>query len=193
MRKNIKNEIIEATIKLIEEKGSNPADITIGEICDRVGVGVGLVNYHFQTKDNLIRQCVRRIIEDTIQNTDGKSLVLNEPTHKAKLRALLKINCEYLIKNKNISRISIQTDFINDDLRDNTQQTVEAYLPLVIKSYINDFSDGEIKQRLYMLILTIQSLFLRTSLFKDQTGIDFQNPAQRDELVDELVDLYFGK
>jgi hypothetical protein len=44
-----------------------------------------------------------------------------------------------------------------------------------------------------MLILTIQSLFLRTSLFKDQTGIDFQNPAQRDELVDELVDLYFGK
>jgi AcrR family transcriptional regulator len=126
MRKNIKNEIIEATIKLIEEKGSNPADITIGEICDRVGVGVGLVNYHFQTKDNLIRQCVRRIIEDTIQNTDGKRLVLNEPTHKAKLRALLKINCEYLVKNKNISRISIQTDFINDDLRDNTQQTVDA-------------------------------------------------------------------
>ncbi len=193
MRKDIKNEIMEATIKLIEEKGSNPDEITISDICSRVSIGVGLINYHFQTKDNLIRQCVRRIISHATLITDDEREKLDNVEPKEKLRILLKLNCDYLVRNENISRISIQTDMMNDDLQDNTRETVDAYLPLVYKAYGDEFSEEEIKRRMYYLILTVQNAFLRTGLLKDQTGVDFQNPQHRSELVDNLMDCYFGK
>lgn len=193
MRKGIKDEIIEATIGLIEEKGSNPDDITISEICARVGIGVGLVNYHFQTKDNLIRQCVRKLISDVIQNPNRVFSMVKEDTPKAKLRALLKMNCKYLVENENISRISIMTDIANDDLHDNTQQTVDAYLPISLEAYADVFPEEEIKRRLYLLIFTIQTVFMRTILFNDQTGVDFHDPIHRNGLIDQLIDFYLSK
>lgn len=193
MRKDIKNEIIEATIKLIEEKGSNPDDITISDICSRVGIGVGLINYHFQTKDNLIRQCVRRIISNASLMTDDVRESLKDAAPKEKLRSLLKLNCDYLVRNENISRISIQTDMMNDEIQDNTRQTVDAYLPLVYNAYAGEFSQEDLKRRMYLLILTVQNAFLRTALLKDQTGMDFYDPQHRGELVDSLVDSYFGR
>ncbi len=193
MRKDIKKEIIEATIKLIEEKGSNTDDITISEICDRVGIGVGLVNYHFQTKDNLIRQCVRNIISDIINNSEKVFSMIKEDAPKNRLCALLKVNCNFLVENENISRISILTDITNDELCDNTQQTVDAYLPIALKAYAEVFSQEEIKRRLYLLIFSIQSVFMRTVLLKDQTGFDFHNPAHRSHFIEQLINLYFGK
>ena len=53
-----KEAIIQATIKLIEEKGEHLEEVTVREICKRAGVGLGLVNYHFGNKDKLIEQCI---------------------------------------------------------------------------------------------------------------------------------------
>ena len=49
-----KEAIIQATIKLIEEKGEHLEEVTVREICKREGVGLGLVNYNFGNKDNMI-------------------------------------------------------------------------------------------------------------------------------------------
>ena len=56
-----KEAIIQATIKLIEEKGEHLDEVTVREICKRAGVGLGLVNYHFGNKDQLIEQCIERM------------------------------------------------------------------------------------------------------------------------------------
>ena len=64
-----KEAIIQATIKLIEEKGEHLEEVTVREICKRAGVGLGLVNYHFGNKDKLIEQCIERMI-------NGKQTVL---------------------------------------------------------------------------------------------------------------------
>ena len=47
-----KEAIIQATIKLIEEKGEHLDEVTVREICKRAGVGLGLVNYHFGNRIN---------------------------------------------------------------------------------------------------------------------------------------------
>ncbi len=49
-----KEAIMQATIKLIEEKGERLEEITVREICKRADVGLGLVNYHFGNKEKLI-------------------------------------------------------------------------------------------------------------------------------------------
>lgn len=63
-----KEAIIQATIKLIEEKGEHLEEVTVREICKRAGVGLGLVNYHFGNKDKLIEQCIERMINGTVEH-----------------------------------------------------------------------------------------------------------------------------
>lgn len=47
-----KEAIIQATMTLIEEKGEHLEEITVRDICKNAGVGLGLVNYHFGSKEN---------------------------------------------------------------------------------------------------------------------------------------------
>lgn len=49
-----KQTIKQATIALTEEKGEDLETITVREISKKEGVGLGLVNYHFEKKDKLI-------------------------------------------------------------------------------------------------------------------------------------------
>lgn len=63
-----KEAIIQATIKLIEEKGEHLDEVTVREICKRAGVGLGLVNYHFVNKVQLIEQCIERMINGTVEH-----------------------------------------------------------------------------------------------------------------------------
>ena len=49
-----KETIMEAAISLIEEKGDCLEEITMREISKRAGVGLGLINYHFENKEKLI-------------------------------------------------------------------------------------------------------------------------------------------
>ena len=51
-----KEAIIQATIALLRENGENLEAITVREICKSADVGLGLVNYHFGNKDNLIER-----------------------------------------------------------------------------------------------------------------------------------------
>ncbi len=48
--KGIKEKIIHATIELIKKHG-DISKITVRDIAANAGVGIGLINYHFQTKD----------------------------------------------------------------------------------------------------------------------------------------------
>ncbi|MBC3798145.1 TetR/AcrR family transcriptional regulator [Acetobacterium tundrae] len=190
MKKDVKNEIIEATIKLIEEKGSNPEDITIRDICERVGIGAGLVNYHYQTKENLIKQCVQKIISEVINKTKGVYDSLSDMTPEEKLRYMAKYTCTYLEAHENISRMSILTDLTGVNQNDNTAQTAVAYFPLLRQACREDINDQEVKRRTCFMLMTLQSAFLRSPLLYDEIGIDFHNQKQRDDLVDMVINFY---
>lgn len=189
MKKDIKNQIIEATIALIEENGSNTDSITIQNICERVGIGSGLVNYHFQTKENLIAQCVQKIIGGVIGKHGAVYQSLKEMTPEQKLRFMAKSTFSYLMSHKNISRISILTDLEGDNLKDNTSQTVSAYFPLIRDVCPETMSDREVTEKTYLLTLMLQAAFLRADLLKEEIGVDFRDEQQRDQLIDRAIDI----
>ena len=62
----IKEKIIKTTIEMLEKSNGEIDNITIRGIAQTVGVGTGLINYHFGTKDHLIELCVQRIIQNVI-------------------------------------------------------------------------------------------------------------------------------
>src|SRR5512145_1474653 len=51
-----KKRILQAAMELLNEK--EPQGITVRKIAERAGVGIGLINYHFQSKDRLLNEAV---------------------------------------------------------------------------------------------------------------------------------------
>ena len=56
-----KERLIDVTIKMICQ-GKKPSEITVKDITEKAEVGNGMVNYHFQSKDNLIRLAVKKVM-----------------------------------------------------------------------------------------------------------------------------------
>ena len=104
-----KEAIILATIKLIEEKGEHLDEVTVREICKRAGVGLGLVNYHFGNKDQLIEQCIERMINGTVEHFQNIREKTDGFTPFEKLTYLGNITLDFLFEHYAISKISVLT------------------------------------------------------------------------------------
>jgi AcrR family transcriptional regulator len=189
MNKNVKEKIIDATTELIGECASIES-VTVRDIAAKASVGIGLINYHFQTKENLINQCVQKMIGNTINNFDKlyQSLTM-EPLDK--LRFLTKRMCLFLARNQGISRVSILSDLFAGNCSDNTSQTIKAYLPVMREVCGNKKSDKELYLLSHILMATLQSAFLRRDVFMQSAEVDFYDVEQLECLIDRVIDILF--
>lgn len=179
----IKDRIIDVTVDLIKEANGDIDKITIREIAKRADIGVGLINYHFQSKKHLIDICVQRIISDVIArskpNMDGLSPM-------EKLKRSVKIPIDFIMDNPEISKISILGDLTQGQAGDNTFRTLARY---------DHYANGtDLNENIFfttaLLIHGLQGIFLRRELYKDR--FDFSDKAQRDSLIDGVVEKLFG-
>ncbi len=188
-KQDAKEQIINSTIELIREYGDT-SKITIRDICDKSNVGVGLVNYHFQSKENLINVCVQRIIGNIINGFDElqRSINLN-PIEKLKL--LLRINLKFLIDNPGISKVSIVSDLTNGYSNDNSIQTRNAYLALLKEIYGNSKEESELNIILQILVSTLQVVFLRKDVLIETDNLNLNDESQRDRYINSIVERIF--
>ncbi|MGJ7922223.1 TetR/AcrR family transcriptional regulator [Neobacillus sp. LXY-4] len=185
----VKERIMATTIALIEECDSIE-NVTIRDIAAKTGVGVGLINYHFQTKDNLINQCVQKIIGNIINKFEVMSQGVSlEPIEK--LRFLIKATCTFLATNQGVSRVSILSDLVAGTTSDNTSQTINAYLPVVRSIFEDTKTDTEIYISTHILISTLQSAFLRSEVLLQSVAVDFYDKEQRDQFIDKVIERIF--
>ena len=186
--KNCKEELIEITTSLINENNGDVDKVTIRDITSRSGVSVGLINYHFGSKDNLITECVQRIITGIIKtfkpqvvNSDGLS-----PLEAAKARVSNTASevFEYLFANPSISRISILNDHHNYTGHTNTYFCVRG-----VVGRIGDGIKDEVKKELIAsaLVSTMQIAFLRALNEKTFLGYDFTCKEGRNAYISDLV------
>lgn len=185
-----REKIMVTTIELIQKYGDT-TKITIREIADKTGVGVGLVNYHFQTKENLINQCVQRLISQVINQFEPLSKSL-EMKPLDKLRYLAKSTAAFIATNPGISRISILNDLILPKTGDNSTQTAHVYFPVFKEVCGGQNTDQELFVLLHLLISSVQVAFLRKDAIKETMGIDFSNTQQREAFIDMVINRIFS-
>ena len=185
MRKSdkVKERIMEAAIALITESSGDVTDINTRAIAERAGVGIGLINYHFQTKEHLIERCVERIIGDVI-SAFHPSFPPTVQTPIERLKHSTKLVGDFLMSNPAMSRISILSDFKNPRQTDNTMKSA-----MEVKAVAGDLEISEKGKEIlaFSLISAMQALFLRKGLL----GYNMNNKEQRDELLDMLIDTLF--
>ena len=63
---NVKNRIIEATTELIEQYNGSIKDITARMIAAKAEVGLGLINYHFGSKEKLITEDRKSVVQERV-------------------------------------------------------------------------------------------------------------------------------
>jgi AcrR family transcriptional regulator len=191
MKQDIKQKIVDAALRLIEKRKSRPEDITVRDICAEAGVALSQINYHFQTKENLIAQCVQKMIGDVIGTFPAVLSSLPEAPPMERLKGMMRSTLKFLYDNENISRVSILTDHHNARQGDNTSQTIDAYTPLV-ETVCRERNIEEDPRMLTMLIvLTLQGMFLRTEVIRSTLGVDLRSETDRAKFVSDYIDRMF--
>ncbi len=182
----VRERIIQTTTQLIIEN-NEIKDITIREIAAKSKVGVGSINYHFQTKENLIDICILRIISQFINEIEKlyENLDLN-PIDK--LRYVFKTMSSFLVQNPSISKTSMILDLNTATLNDNTHQASNLHFKALKDFYGEQKNDYEIFVILHIIMSSIQVAFLRNNTIKADAGLDFFDEDQRDYFIDNLID-----
>lgn len=177
--------IINATIALLQEE-KDEGKITTRRIASMASVGVGLINYHFQTKEKLITLAVKNFIDRTIEESQKNysNLSLDPLT---RLKQSVKFTAQFLAANPTISRISIMNDLSNPGHEDNSFHVAEGYLRM-LREVASDKNDQDLKAEVIRIISAIQVVFLRASVLKNYMGLDFYDDSQRDKFIDKLLD-----
>ena len=102
-----KEAIIDEAIAVLEEKGDDPQKLTIRELAGRLGIGVGLINYHFGSKEVLVNRCVKKMIMGIVEEFHKvrQSLAFMKP--KEKLNYLCLMTFDYLYTKPNVSKVAL--------------------------------------------------------------------------------------
>lgn len=122
---NIKNRIMEATTELIEQHNGNIKVITARMIAAKADVGLGLINYHFGSKEKLITECVQRIIGGVVA---GFHMEQEFQTDKERLAAWATYVFDFLFEHFAISRVSILGDLQDYTGNCNSVLTQQGFL-----------------------------------------------------------------
>lgn len=182
-----KEKIIAVTIDLIQKANGETHKITTRNIAKEAGVGIGLINYHFESKNKLIEICVQRIISDVIKSF--KPDVNDELSSIGRLKKVTKMVASFLIENPSVSKISILGDMNAPKAVDNTMKTVNGFL-----FSMEDYNIAKEEKMLLSFALTsiLQAAFLRKDTMKESFGLDFKSKEEREIFIDFMIDRLFG-
>ena len=84
-----RQQLIDATIKCISKKGLGST--TLGDVAGEAGLSQGIVNLHFNSKDNLLNETLRHLA-DEYKATFSKTLEKSGPDAADKLVALVELD-----------------------------------------------------------------------------------------------------
>lgn len=181
---NIKDHIIHITTGLIEEYNGDTECITARMIAEKAGVGLGLVNYHFGSKDNLITECVQRIITDVVNEFRMDEEL---KTDKERLTVCAIRVFDFLFEHSAISRISILGDFNNYTENCNSIRTQQGFMNL-LKEKSDDEDRGT---KVFILTAAMQIAFLGSKTLKKTQKFDLTKKEDRNAYIATLIDILF--
>ena len=185
-----KESIIQAAIGLIEVSEGNIRNITARSIADKSGVSLGLINYHFGSKDNLIALCCSRIINKTLLAMSPENIDYKKDdglTDKERLISYAKQTFEFIYKNVSTVKLSVLSDLQDYSPDCNSALTQKGFL-LALRG---NMPESLKKHIVFSLASIMQSAFLAGDNAKEITGYDLKTAKQRAKFISDTVNMLF--
>ena len=187
---DIKELLIDRTIELIKESEGKPERITARAIAQRSGVALGLINYHFGSKDNLLAECSNKIINELLSSMKPGLMKSEDDvlTDRERLILYAKQTFEYLFANRAIVKMSILSDFRSYGEDTNSALTQKGF-QMAIKGDI----PGKSKRLIaFSLASSMQTAFLAADESKKITGYDLNTKKGRGSFIEDTVNMLMG-
>ena len=185
-----KESIIQATIELIEASGGNVRNITARSIAEKSGVSLGLINYHFGSKDKLIEICCGRIINRTLVSMSPEKIDYTQSdglTDKERLISFATQTFEFIYENYSTVKISVLSDFQDYSPDSNSALTQKGFM-LALRG---DMPEAQKKHIAFSLASIMQAAFLAGNSAKLITGYELKTPKQRAKFIADTVNMLF--
>lgn len=176
-----RNRIIEAAIEIMQEV-PDIEKITVRQIAERANVGIGTLNYHFNSKDNLLSIAVSKIMANTIDDL-WKSTQNPAMDPVENLKSMLKKVCNIGASQKKLTQFMLTQLLANGDMK-----TSLYLVPFLKEIYKDTKEEVELRILALQLLQPIQIAGISPSDFLMYSGIDFYEETERNRFIDLLVD-----
>lgn len=179
-----KENIMLAFVKLLNHKEIE--QIAISHIAKEAKVAVGLINYHFKTKENLFNLAIEYYVLETIKE-ESKSIVAQELEPKEQLIASLNGFANFFVKNKKMSRLYLINCLTRIESDSMANLGYEHYIP-ILKKIFKDKSEIDLIFIIYPIVSAIQLMFLNNETLKKVTNLDYFSKKDRHFMIMELIE-----
>lgn len=174
-----KERIFKAACELIADD-KKIKNITVRLIAEKAGVNLALINYYYQSKDNLLYQAVQQRMAEII----GQVFMSNNSGEDAaaKLKGLLAITADFAFKYHDVWKIAALTD-----IKQGCKNSCEMVMPL-LKEIYRDKNDSDLRITALQLILPFYNIVLYTEAYNDYLKTNFYDPKQRALKINRMTD-----
>jgi AcrR family transcriptional regulator len=188
---NIRQNIILATIECIEKKGIHL--VTVRDIAAQAKVNIAAVNYYFGSKTKLLQEALKFTLYNTLAE-NIEEFKQQHPDPRAFTRAFFNDLLQGAMKFPNLTKAHIYEPFaegnykvpfvgwVNDFASSLSEQLEKVYGPVA--------NSRKIKIAVSQMISVVFFCALLPDMFKKFLGMDFRDPAKREEYLDELMRRY---
>jgi len=175
-------QLIIDTAKEMLDETSDIEKITLRDIAKRAGVSLGLINYHFKSKDNLFKVASGDVIARSIYKCAQKYARSNmNPV--AKLKVIVKE-----LYNLSGDKKRLNYSFLSREIMDENMQTPLYLIPILKEIFGEECDEMQMRILALQILYPIQVAGLNPEAFYMYSGIDIYRLEQRDHLIDLLID-----
>lgn len=178
--KDARERIIEVTLRILEEV-DDIDKITVRQIAERAGVGVGLINYHFKTKDNLLSIAIGDTMSNIITELSDDSVYTLDSVEN--LKNLLKRLCDIGMHYDKVLPFIVNQCIINGNM-----QAQLAIIPILRNIFGDEKDEMSLRTIALQIILPIQMAALSPEAFQLYSGTNIKVKHQRDNFIDILIE-----
>jgi TetR/AcrR family transcriptional regulator, regulator of cefoperazone and chloramphenicol sensitivity len=184
-KEEVKEQIVSATVGLLLE-AENPEEITSREIAARAGVNLAMINYYFQSKDQLLILGISKIMEDSADSFLVVPKTFIPP--RKRLQNMLYELCEMVVKYHRFTKIYIPYIMLRDEI------LVPFYIiPILCEYFGEQKTELECKIIAYQIISFLQLIFLRTEAFQKYAALNIMDASVRKSMIDMQLNLFLGE
>jgi AcrR family transcriptional regulator len=174
-----KDKIFQAAMELVT-KGKTEQQITTREIASKAGVNLALVNYYYQSKENLLSQVVGTMMGDIIEQSNQNSQTGNDA--QTKLRNMLLVTADAAFKYRNICKIAISLE-----LKSGCGNSCKLVTPL-LKEILTECDESDLNIIAMQLMIPFHHIVLKPEFYSRYLDTDFFDEEKRKQKINQIVD-----
>jgi len=176
---NAKEKIFQAALEFVAE-GKNDQQITTREIASKAGVNLALVNYYYQSKENLLSQVVGTMMGEIIEKSNQNNHMAIDA--QTRLRNMLLATADAAFKYRNICKIAISLE-----LKSGCGNSCKLVTPL-LKEILTECDESDLNIIAMQLMIPFHHIVLKPEFYSRYLDTDFFDEEKRKQKINQIVD-----